>query len=627
MNKIRLVLSLFLLAALLLAACAPAAPTEAPAAPTAENEAVEAAPEVAEPPAPEEPAEVPAVEEPMEAAPGGMQEVPREETVIFENIEGRVPIPDNMNPYISGQYLDWGMWQATQESLFYLNYETGELIPWQAESFSYDETGKVVTIKIREGVEWGDGEPFTANDVVFTINMLKDNPELSYSSDMTQWVEDITAPDDYTVVITLTAPNVRFVQAYFSVQIWDTLVIAAQHVWEDQDPTTFTNYDLDKGWPLGTGPYKLVRSTETETVFDLRDSWWAAKTGFHEAPAPKRAIWIAAGTEDLRAAMGVNDELDALWLFSRSSFEVAQSRNPNLVGWTNELPYAYLDPCPRFMGLNNAVAPFDDVDIRWAINYAINRDEVVTIAYEGMTEAAATLFPTYAPLQDLLDRNAALFEEYPVLETNLSMVDEIMTSKGYQKDDDGMWIDSSGAKITFTIITRSGESDKVKTGPILVEQLRTAGFDADFQPLESAVFYDDVFSGTASAWLTDLCGSVNDPYETFSRFHSRRSAPIGKLADGSDGACRFENAEYDALVDQLAAMPLDDPEYGAVADQILGIWVKESPVISLVQARLLTPFNNTYWTNWPTAENNYIHPGHWWYTGNQLLINIKPAGE
>ena len=104
------------------------------------------------------------------------KEVPRKDTVIFENIEGRVPIPNNMNPYIAGQYLDWGMWQATQESLFYYNYETGEMMPWLAKSFEFNSDFTQVTIKLREGVKWSDGKPFSAKDVVFTINMLKKNP-------------------------------------------------------------------------------------------------------------------------------------------------------------------------------------------------------------------------------------------------------------------------------------------------------------------------------------------------------------------------------------------------------------------------------------------------------------------
>ena len=83
--------------------------------------------------------------------------------------------------------------------------------------------------------------------------------------------------------------------------MWDTLLIAPKHIWEKVDPMTFANFDLEKGLPLGTGPYRLVRSSETETVLDRRDDWWGAKTGFHALPEPERLIWIAVGGEDIRA--------------------------------------------------------------------------------------------------------------------------------------------------------------------------------------------------------------------------------------------------------------------------------------------------------------------------------------
>jgi len=111
MSKFRIAICLSMLAVLLLASCAPPAPAEPPA----ETEAVPAAPEAteapAEPAAPEAPAETAApAEAPAPVEPGAFVEVPREETVIFENTNGRNPVPDNYNPYISNQYLQWGFW-------------------------------------------------------------------------------------------------------------------------------------------------------------------------------------------------------------------------------------------------------------------------------------------------------------------------------------------------------------------------------------------------------------------------------------------------------------------------------------------------------------------------------------
>lgn len=551
-------------------------------------------------------------------------EVPRKETVIFENVEGRVAIPGNMNPYIAGQNLDSGVWQATQESLFYNNLESGRIEPWLAESATYNADATSVTIKLRPGVTWSDGVAFTSADVAFTIEMLKAHPGLSYAADMSAWVTSVETPDPATVVINLTKSNPRFIVNYFSVRIFAALVIAPKHVWEGVDPMTFTNYDLDKGWPLGTGPYRLVRSTETETVFDRRDDWWAARTGFHALPAPKRAIWTGVGTEDARAAMAVNGDLDAIWVLSRSTFEIAKQRNGAIAGWTDEPPYAYLDACPRMLYLNTAAKPFDDLKVRRALNHAINREQIAAIAFEGMTEPSGSLFPPYAKLKAFLDRNAALFDAHPVIDHDLAKSEALMTEAGFTKNGDGIWTGGAGQPISFTMITPTGEADMLKMGNVIAAQLRAAGFDANFKPVEMSVYYTDVSTGTATVYIRGVCGSVTDPYDSFDLFHGRRAAPIGEAADGPF-ASRFKNADFDATLDTMAVTSPDDPAYDGLADKALRIWTEELPAIPLVQARLLTPFSNANWTNWPTARNNYFQPGHWWLSGSQILINLKPA--
>ncbi len=548
-------------------------------------------------------------------------DIPRERTLIFENIDGRVPVPDNMNPFITGQYLDWGMWQAVSESLFYLNLESGALEPWLAESGEYSDDAKSVTIKLREGVKWADGVDFTADDVAFTIGMLKANPNLLYSGEMNLWVKGVTAVDPRTVLIELNSPNPRFLVDYFGVRIWETVLIVPKHIWENEDPNTFSNYDLERGLPLGTGPYKLVRSTETETVFDRLPGWWGAETGFNNMPEPERVIWIAAPTEDTRAAKAVNNELDGMWIMSRSTFEIARERNPKIIGWTKDLPYAYLDACPRDLRFNNELAPVNSKVIRHAINDAIDRQQLIDVAFEGMTEPSYSLFPTYAPLAEFLARNE---EALKLVHSNTDEIAPALEGEGYAKNADGMWADAQGNTITIEMSIRSGETDQLKMGPVLIAQLRKAGFDITSRPMESAVYFTDVATGKATMWLGGECGSVQDPYASFSHFHSNVSAPIGEAAP--QNAVRFKNARFDELVDLMSGVS-SGPEFDAAADEALTLMSEELPVIPLVQARLLTPFNTTYWENFPTVENPYIHPGHWWVTGNYIIHNVTGAGQ
>ena len=561
---------------------------------------------------------------PSTASSGGIKEVAREKTLIFENIEGRISDPGNQNPYSAAQYLDWGLWQANQECLFYYNYETGEIMPWQATSYEFNDDFNELTINLREGVKWSDGEDFTADDVVFTINMLKENAGLRYSTDMNEWVDDVVKVNDSEVKFVLTGSNPSFLFNYFVCDVWDAIPIAPEHIWSAvDDPVNFSNYDLDKGWPVGTGAYTLVKSTESEQVYDRNDEWWGAETGFEDLPEPERCIWITCSSEEVRASMLVNNELDAAWTLGRGTYETAISQNDKIIGWTEDVPYAYLDAVPSVLCFNNAVFPGNDPDIKWALAYAINQQELVDIAAEGLSDPAQTMYPTYPILKEWLESNQDILDKYDVTIYDLDKSAAIMESKGYTKDSDGYWVDGSGNRISFTILYRSGETLNVKEAPVICQQLNDAGFEIDSQALESAVFYNEIYSGSHVACFGGALGSVKDPYATFDFFHSKYSKPIGESTDARH--YRWVNKEYDSYVDIMASTTADTQEFQDAARAALDIWLENLPTIPIMQQYLLTPFNETYWTNWPTSGNNYVHPGHWWYTCAIMIHNVHSA--
>ena len=226
------------------------------------------------------------------------------------------------------------------EALFYTNLNTGELIPWQAESYTYNADFTEVTLKLRDGVTWCDGKKFTADDVKFTLEMLRDNaPDLTYSGTYKEYLKDVTVVDPLTAVINLTKPAPRFFRDNLALGHENHQVILPKHIWEGKDPKTFTNFDLAKGWPCGTGPYKIVSSTAQQQIADRVDNWWGAKTGFKPAlPAPERLILIPVASDEAMAQLHIANSVDYGNPLQPGTFVGAQAQNPKLQSWARRGP-------------------------------------------------------------------------------------------------------------------------------------------------------------------------------------------------------------------------------------------------------------------------------------------------
>jgi peptide/nickel transport system substrate-binding protein len=147
-------------------------------------------------------------------------QVDRTQTLILDMDSGRDLTPDIWNPFLPSRQMSQGFHQAILEPLFILNYETGQILPWTGLSMTPNDAQDVWTLVLRPGVTWSDGVAFSADDVVFTIQMLINHaPDLVDSANMKEWVKSVDKIDDQTVQFTLNKPNPRFQLDYFSVGV------------------------------------------------------------------------------------------------------------------------------------------------------------------------------------------------------------------------------------------------------------------------------------------------------------------------------------------------------------------------------------------------------------------------
>ena len=547
----------------------------------------------------------------------------RRNTVIFDLPE-RVLNPDMWNPYIPGARRDQGLHQAMIEPLFMLNLETGEILPWLGLSMTSNPRMDVWTLELRPGVKWSDGMPFTAADVVFTVEMLIENaPSLRDSASIRMFVERVEQLDELTVRFFLTEPNPRFKLDYWAVKMHSSVYILPKHIWENKDPMMFRNYDREKGWPVFTGPYVLERVTDAEFVYRRHDNWWGAETGWKPLPEPERLIWVWYGPAETRTAAAAEGRLDSLWDVTLGAYQALGRRVPEAFVWFDGPPYAWIDPCVRALEFNHTVPPWDDPEMRWAINHAIDRDMIVAVAYEGTTQAARHFFPAYEPLEILVDRLEAdsLYEKYPLTEHNPERTREILESKGYRVNRRGYY-EKDGQTLSLAITTHEAFIEKQRVAQVIVEQLQNVGINASQRNEAGGTWGHNMDFGLFEAVLGwRSCGSVNEPWSSMDSFSADWYVPPGQRAQKN--WWRWRNEAYSALVNEMSRLPLDDPRVAELFDAAMEFWLADLPVIPVAQARHLVVFNPQFWEGWPKAEDPYITPTVWWNNAHAIIHRLK----
>ena len=562
--------------------------------------------------------------------PGALKDVPRNRTLVIthwsDSYRTQHDNVENFNWWLPGNsHARHASEKGLIEFLFYTNLNEGNIIPWLGESFEYNDSLDAIDVKIREGAKWSDGVDFTAHDVKFTIDMVRNNaPDLNRSTHWNDMISEVVVHDDYNLTIHLSRPDPRFFQVQFGFGWENHTPIVPKHVWENEDPLTFNNYDPEKGWPLGTGAYRLALSTPEVQIYDRRDDWWASEIGFHDPPMVERIQYIPVANDDIAGQLYINNQLDAGPPLLKGTFEAAKGFNDALRSWNFEGPvWGAPDGCNFVLILNNQKTHFSSVDVRWAINHAINRDEITGLAYEGGVPAVVVPISSYGvkqylPLmQDILDK-------YDAGNHSLEKVDERMTTAGYSKDSEGFWT-KDGERVEITLEIPSWMRPQ---GPFLEKQLQEGGFDAVFKQGEPATIGDRLRMGeTEVVWVQ--CGSINEPYDTFKSYHSKNSAPPGENYKGAVQGGRYENPEMDAILDEMEAMlhSPDDPRYVELARGAMELFLRDMPVIHIAEELHVIVHNTHYWQGWPGVEDPYVAPYPPWNGWYQITLNLEPTGN
>ena len=379
---------------------------------------------------------------------------------------------------------------------------TGDLTPAVAESYTVSEDRLTYTFTLREGVKFHNGDEVTAEDVVYSISRCADTTDGTPLVEAFSVIQSVEAVDARTVAITISEPSNEFI-SYMT-----TAILPA-------------DYDQQDTAPVGTGPFKFVsRAAQDNIVLERFDEYWGTP-----AYLDKVTFKIMENADSLVMSL----QSGAIDLCSHlTSTQVAQLGGDFYVaeGTMNLVQALYL---------NNAEKPFDDVRVRQALCYAVDKQGIIDLAFDGYgSPIGSSMYPAFGKYFD-----ESLTNYYT---KDVEKAKSLLTDAGYP----------NGFEMTITV--PSNYQPHIDTAQVLVEQLKEIGVTAKIELVEWGTWVSDVYAGRQfQSTVVGVDASNMTARALLERFTS----------DYAKNFINYNNADYDALFQQ-ALTTYDDAGQTAI---------------------------------------------------------------
>lgn len=594
---------------------------------------------------------------------------PRNETLILDNLGGSLERPDFFNPYAPGYDAGRGAHELCTDNLWEIDTTTGNQYPSMAAEMPKPLNDELTSfeIKLREGIYWDDGVEFTTDDVDYTLNLWMTNDKLPIHGWAIDYISGYEIVDKYTFILNTTRSQPRLSKD-LGATIWDNRFKALpKHIWEKEDPTTFAFFP-----PVCLGQYKYHSHDPNGnwTVWQLRDDWQRTSVGLVTGKSgPKYVLWNFVGTEEKRILAMVNNDVDILQDITPESMQVLTNKSDVVRAWHAGFPYAdFDDPCERGIAFNNSQFPYDQWQTRWALALATDIKNVSLGTFAGMLRVSPLGVPPVAAVQNayhkpLVERLTAMelpdgykpfdptfavemakiFNEQGVggdLPTSEEeLVDlfgigwwkhdveeaaKLLESIGFTRNADGKWLLPDGTP--WTIAINAPVDFEVQSGRLafaVADSWSKFGIDATVNTMTGGSFWNASSTGeyqAGSYWPG--CAIGPDIYPNVSFWHQKYIVDTGTPAPGNQH--RHSSDEIAAILDELEKVTSDDPKNVELSSDLLMQMAQEMHWIPMFGTSKFVPVNETYFTNYPTADNYYEGPWWWWSNFKYIIANIQP---
>ncbi|MDA2809117.1 ABC transporter substrate-binding protein [Nocardiopsis sp. RSe5-2] len=491
--------------------------------------------------------------------------------------------PSTWNPLAKSQYAT-GTVGYVYEPLFLYDPMEDEYRPWLAEEGEW--TGEdTYSLTIRDGIEWSDGEAFTAEDVAYTVELGRIDA-VPYSN-LWDWLEGVEVVNERELEFTFSEPR----RQEWANWLYNEAIVP-EHVWSGRSEDEVVNDPNED--PVGTGPYAYETHGQDRMVWAKRDDWWATEQLDLDV-RPEYIVDIVNSTNDAALTMLTQGEIDLSNNFLPGIDRTLEA-SPEITSYYDEPPYM-LSANTTWLVPNTEREPMDDPEFRRALAHAVDPQAIADGPYGGIVAPAdpTGLLPAWEQYvdQDLVEEEG--FSHDP--EEARSILEEA----GYTENADGMFATPDGDPVALELIVPSGWTDWMEAADIVAESAAEAGIDITVEFPDDAALQDARATGDFDLLFNNERQISNTPW-TYYDYMFR--LPVQEQQTTVNFG-RYENEEAWELTEELARVDVEDTERIAeLTSQLQEIHFAETPVIPLWYNGLWSQVNESVWTNWPSDASD-----------------------
>jgi peptide/nickel transport system substrate-binding protein len=399
----------------------------------------------------------------------------------------------------------------------------GQPIPGLATDWKFDKKTLTWTFNLRKGVKWHDGKPFTAKDVKATFDMYTHPDSLNtYKTDYDS-IDSVTIVNDYQVKFKLKENNVFFLTGGPANV---GAILPAHHF-----PNGVKDYNAQNSkfsrHPIGTGPFKFKEwKTDERVVLVANKDYWDGRPYLDEVVT---RILPDANVEALNLIKGDVDFVQSL--NARTLAEVAKNKNLKTV--------TYDEGRFDYVGWNNKNPIFTDKKVRQAINYALNRQAIVSQIYLGKAYLGT------GPMHPKLPQENKDVKAYPY---DLKKAAQLLSEAGWKKGSDGI-LAKDGKKFEVEVTYNNGNTNRQKIAQVLAADLKKLGIKATVRGYEWSLYLDKYLKGELDLFVLAWGGYNGATLEHKGFFHSS-AIPDLKAGTAGNNRMRVDYPQVDKWLDE-----------------------------------------------------------------------------